>query len=104
MFVCPQGIGEGVCLQGGQHPGESASGGGAASGGGVCLQGGVCIGGIRQTPPRTRKTGGMHPTGMLSCIMINFDQHFKEECPGDCIGRYQGVKNHFGGSIWSGVE
>ena len=72
--------------------------------GGLPTRGCLHRGGLGRPPPRTRKTGGMHPTGMLSCIMINFDQHFKEEYPGDCIGRYQGVKNHFGGSIWSGVE
>ena len=39
---------EGVCLRG------------------VCIQGGFCILGDGQTP-RTRKAGGTHPTGPLSC-------------------------------------
>ena len=32
---------------------------------GVCMQ--VVSGEVGQTPPRTRKAGGIHPTGMLSC-------------------------------------
>ena len=42
---------QGVCIQGGE--------------GGVCMQGGY-----PPPPPRTRKAGGTHPTGMLSCLAI----------------------------------
>ena len=35
--------------------------------GGFCLQEG-----LGRPPPRTRKAGGMHPTGMLSCFVMFF--------------------------------
>ena len=78
VLVCPPG-GERVCLQGGGSASRRIyiGGAGSASGGSelgcVCIQGGVCIWGRlhpgrlwADTPPRTRKTGGTHPTGMLS--------------------------------------
>ena len=68
--VCPQGRSayresayRGVCLQGSAH-GEPAHGGSA------CRR--VCIGGVRQTLPRIRKVGGMHPTEMLTCFLLIF--------------------------------
>ena len=59
--------------------GRRNSFGGSASRGrgclqGVCIQGGeggVCIQGwLPPPPPRTRKAGGTHPTGMFSCLAI----------------------------------
>ena len=35
-------------------------------------RGGSAYRGVGQTPPRTRKAGGMHPTGMLSCFVMFF--------------------------------
>ena len=44
--------------------------------GGLCLRG-LCLGslfrgslsgGPTETPPRIRKAGGTHPTGMISCL------------------------------------
>ena len=40
---------------------------------GVCIWGGLHLGGVCLQPPRTRKAGGTHPNGMLSCFMLNFD-------------------------------
>ena len=48
---------EAVCLQQGRS---------AYRGKRVCLCGG---GGLAEPPPRTRKAGTMHPTGMLSCFI-----------------------------------
>ena len=52
--------------------------GSAWSGGGVCSQGGLLQGGPHQeggclveTPPMATAAGGMHPTGIHSCILIN---------------------------------
>ena len=77
LGVCIQGRGGGVSLpEGGMHGGGSTlsyiclSPGGLPLGGlppwGVCLHGGSAWGGM--LTPRTRKTGGTHPTGMLSCF------------------------------------
>ena len=45
------------------HSGEEV----CIQGGGICLQGG---GLGRPPPPRIRKAGGTHPTGMLSCLWL----------------------------------
>ena len=58
---------------------ESASGGGLPSGGlptgGGLPRGsasrGACLGGWADPPLRTRKAGGMHPTGMLPYLKKN---------------------------------
>ena len=35
------------------------------------LLGGLCPGGLcRETPPRFRKAGSIHPTGMFSCFVF----------------------------------
>ena len=63
--LCP---GE-VSIQGRLCPGGDCPGslclGVSVQGKGVSVQGGVSIG----TPPRIRKAGGTHPTGMLSCFI-----------------------------------
>ena len=89
----------GVCIQGvSTYRGCLPTGGFCIRGGGVCLQGqsesggwGFCIlaglprdfcirtdGGLGRSPtPETRKAGGTHPTGMLSCdfvVISNKDQ------------------------------
>ena len=51
----------------------------------VCFQG-VCIQGMGwQTPPRTRKAAGMHPTGILSC--------WRMFLPNDCRNDYDKGQN-----------
>ena len=68
----------GSACKGGLPPGGSASGRslhpvGSASGGGLPTPPrgrGVC------NLPRTRKSGGTHPTGMLSCLIYNFGPNF----------------------------
>ena len=78
VFVCPQ-WGKGVCLgdrypgglpgRGSAYMGGSSWGGGrsadvsASGGSGICIQGGL------GRPPGTRKAGGTHPTGILSCLL-----------------------------------
>ena len=56
---------QGVCIQGGLHQG---AGWGSASGG---LHPGVFLQEAGPRPARTRKAGGTHPTGILSCICIS---------------------------------
>ena len=64
---------KGVCLQGGLfayrvslHPGGSAYRGSLHSGGDPASRGLV----EQMPPPETRKAGGTHPTGMLSCDFV----------------------------------
>ena len=69
--------GEEFCLQRGR--GLPTGGGGLPLGGGVCLQGEeACLQG--RSAPRTRKAGGMHPTGMLFCISLYQHHWVSVEC------------------------
>ena len=66
----------GGCLPGGVCPGGVVLRGGVVLGGGVVIEGVlslgcVVLGGVVLDvgTPQTRKAGGMHPTGMLSCTL-----------------------------------
>ena len=63
----------GVCLQMGLHRG------GGLPTGGICIQGCLHLGGCAD-PPRTRKVGGTHPTGMLSCVDFIFSNLSRRSC------------------------
>ena len=54
-------------------PSEGVSWGSLSGGGALCLGvGGICLGSLcRKTSPKLRKTGSVHPTGMLSCLSLN---------------------------------
>ena len=64
----------GVCLQVGLHRGASAYRGDLYPG--VSASRGLC----RPPPPRTRKVGGTHPTGMLSCVDFIFSNLSRRSC------------------------
>ena len=89
VFFCPQGLSfqtcityhmaRGVYIQGGLSTGASASRGESALGdlhpGGLPTAGG----GVSR-PPRTRKVGGTHPTGIYSFfLLIFFGTHTKRD-------------------------
>ena len=83
-FVCPLGFGGGSAYTGGLPRGSASGGWGSVSGGSAWGsaskeglprrlggssprgKGGLHPVGLDRPPPRTRKVGGRHPTGMLS--------------------------------------
>ena len=77
---------------------------------GVCIQGGVCIRGATPPPPTvTKKAGGTHPAGMLSCFLRanadgankNTHQHFASIC-NDVIGNAMHIVTQ--SSVFSSVR
>ena len=76
LFQGGEGVGFPACItghmsriQGGLHPEGLPTGGFPMKRGSAYRGRAVCLQGDRADPPPpgTRKAGGMHPTGMLSC-------------------------------------
>ena len=56
--------GVGACMAGGAWQGDMYGGGTCVAGGRACMAGGVCCRGLCMATA----VGGMHPTGMHSCL------------------------------------